>query len=270
MLDSSVPRTAERPHTVPVGERSDWPVLPAPRWADAATSRALRPRARSTRRRLLLAASRLIAEQGYKGAALTEMTETCGVSKGALYFHFATKHALAEALVVEVFASWDDIVARIEGLGLDPLRTLLVYYDAYTARLMYDTSARAALRIVQEDIGRHHAQWWSTQWEKTVEDLLVRAHDEGSLRHSVDPAWLSRHLLATTTGHFQLAEGKRNGPTMWERMNDTWAGLLPEVTTPGWLAAWRSSGWSTRPTPDPEQYRRREREGSPQESPLRA
>ena len=239
-----------------MGDRSDWPAPPSPRWADDTAAGALRPHARVTRRRLLLAASRLIDDHGYKGAALTEIAEGCGLSKGALYFHFASKHALAEALVAEVFGSWDDIVTRIEQLGLDPLGTLLVLYDAYGARLMHDISARAALRIVREDIGRHHAERWSLRWEEAVEVLLRRAGADGCLRSGVDPAWLSRHVLATCIGNFQMAEGKLGGPTLWERMNDTWAGLLPAVATPEWLAAWRSSGWSTRPPPLPDRYRR--------------
>ena len=240
-----------------MGDCSDWPAPPAPRWADAAAAGALRPQARITRRRLLLAASRLVADRGYKGASLTEIAEDCGLSKGAVYFHFASKRALAEALVAEVFASWDDIMARIERRGLDPLRTLLVLYDAYGARLMHDISARAALRIVREDVARHHAQRWTLTWEETVEALLRRASADGSLRTGIDPGWLSRHVLATAIGNFQIAEGKSDGPTLWERMDDTWAGLLPAVAAPGWLAAWRSSGWSTRPQPSPDRYRRR-------------
>ena len=242
-------------HTRLVGDRSDWPAPPRPRWIDAGTTRTLQPRARATRRALLLAASRLIDEHGYTGAALSDITEASGATKGALYFHFHSKLGLAEALLTEVFATWDDVIHRIEELDLDPLATLLVYYDAYTGRLMYDIGARAALRIVQEDIGRHHAQRWTTHWEKTVENLLLRAHDTGLLRSGIDPAWLSRHVLATTTGQFQLSEGKPGGPTMWDRMNDTWTGLLPAVATPRWLTTWHASGWDNRPEPHPEQYR---------------
>ena len=243
-------------HTGGVGDGSDWPALPSPRWSDAAAVQALQPRARTTRRELLLAASEVIARYGYSAASLRDITSTCGATKGALYFHFHSKDGLAEALVAEVFASWDDVVVRIDQLGLDPLRTLLVYYDAYTARLMHDVPARAALRVVQEDVGRHHAEWWAVQWEKRVGSLLLGAHDAGLLRTGIDPAWLSRHILATTTGQFQLSVGKPAGPTMWERMNDTWTGLLPAVATAGWLDDWYSSGWSTRPEPAAECYRR--------------
>lgn len=249
-----------------MGDGSGWPGPPCARWIDAGTGRALQPRARATRRGLLLAAARLIDEHGYTGAVLSDITEGCGATKGALYFHFHSKLGLAEALLTEVFASWDDVVRRIEELGLDPLETLLVYYDAYTARLMHDISARAALRIVQEDIGRHHALRWTARWEKTVENLLVRAHQTGLLRAGIDPAWLSRHVLATTTGQFQLAERKPGGPTMWQRMDDTWTGLLPAVATQGWLATWRASGWSNRPEPNPEQYRHRDLQTPPQPS----
>lgn len=199
-------------------------------------------------------AATVIAQHGYSGTSLREITELCGATKGAMYFHFRSKDELAEAVVIEVFAAWEDLITRIEDLNLDPLRTLMTCYDAYTGRLMYDVTARAALRIVHEEIGHHHAASWSVRWEKTVEDLLNRAADRGLLRAGIDAAWLSRLLLAAATGHFQLAEGRPAGPNMWKRMDDTWAGLLPAVATPQWVAAWRDSEWGTRPEPESQEY----------------
>lgn len=233
---------------------SSWPALPLPRWTDAGGDRKLQPRARATRQAVLVAASSVVAERGYSGTSLRDITQCCGATKGAVYFHFRSKDELAEAIVIEVFAAWEDLIARIEDLELDPLLTLMACYDAYAGRLMYDASARAALRIVQEEIGRHHAASWSARWERTVEGLLVQALDRGLISPGIDPAWLSRLLLATATGHFQLAENRPTGPNMWKRMNDVWGGLLPAVATAPWLAIWRESGWSDRPEPESHQY----------------
>src|SRR6266540_224128 len=51
-----------------------------------------------TRRALLDSAASLIAERGYAGTSLEEVTARARVTKGALYHHFRGKRALFEAV----------------------------------------------------------------------------------------------------------------------------------------------------------------------------
>ena len=237
-----------------VGIAAGWVAAPRVRWVDATARGGGRARSTVTRRRLLLAACRMIDERGYRGSGLSDILAVSGFSKGALYFHFDSKEELADALVAEVFASWDDAIGRIVALGPDPLQTLLMCYDVYAARLTYDVSARAALRVVQDGVGRHYSDTWARRWEKDSERLLVSAGSEGLLRPSIDPVWLSQHLLAVAQGHFVLSSGKPAGPSLWDRMNSTWIGLLPAVTCPQWQSDWRSSGWEDREEPRAEHF----------------
>ena len=57
----------------------------------------------STRERLLEAAARVFARQGYHGATVDDIVTEAGTSKGAFYFHFPGKEALF-FLLVESFA----------------------------------------------------------------------------------------------------------------------------------------------------------------------
>lgn len=54
-----------------------------------------------TRARLLDAAARVFAAKGYRGAAVDDVAELAGLTKGAVYAHFRTKEALYLALVRE-------------------------------------------------------------------------------------------------------------------------------------------------------------------------
>ena len=47
-----------------------------------------------TRERLLDAATRVFAAKGYRGAAVDDVAEEAGLTKGAVYAHFRTKEAL--------------------------------------------------------------------------------------------------------------------------------------------------------------------------------
>jgi AcrR family transcriptional regulator len=59
-------------------------------------------RAREETRRLLLdAAAKLIAERGYNGASVNDVLATAGLSKGAFYWHFKSKDDLLFALLDE-------------------------------------------------------------------------------------------------------------------------------------------------------------------------
>jgi AcrR family transcriptional regulator len=57
---------------------------------------------RATRGQLIQVATRLFAEHGYEGTSIEAVLTAAGVSRGALYHHFAGKEALFEAVVAAV------------------------------------------------------------------------------------------------------------------------------------------------------------------------
>jgi AcrR family transcriptional regulator len=70
-------------------------------------------RTRATRAALLAAARRLFAERGYEDVPADEIAAAAGVTRGALYHHFADKRDLFEAVFEEVEAELTDEVAQI-------------------------------------------------------------------------------------------------------------------------------------------------------------
>lgn len=87
--------------------------------------------AEATRTALLSAAELLIAERGYADVSIDEICVRAGVTKGALYHHFASKRDLFRALCDHVEDSWvDEMVEAVSGED-DPLRRLLMGCDAF-------------------------------------------------------------------------------------------------------------------------------------------
>jgi AcrR family transcriptional regulator len=60
---------------------------------------------RATREQLIEVATRLFADNGYEDTSVEDVLAAAGVSRGALYHHFAGKDALFEAVVESVEAS---------------------------------------------------------------------------------------------------------------------------------------------------------------------
>jgi AcrR family transcriptional regulator len=78
-------------------------------------TRAARDQGRGGRDELLAAALRVFAERGYRQAGVDEIAAAAGYSKGALYWHFAGKEDLLQALLEErVDAPTRELVALLE------------------------------------------------------------------------------------------------------------------------------------------------------------
>ncbi len=107
-------------------------------------------RAAQTRRALMLAAARLIDDRGMNGTGLLDISRAAGVSKGALYFHFASKDDLVTALRAE---ARDAVVALAEeylGGSVSTLAGAARFTEAMSARMREDPVLRAGLRLEWE------------------------------------------------------------------------------------------------------------------------
>jgi AcrR family transcriptional regulator len=81
----------------------------------------------TTRERLMTAAVRLVAEQGYEAASVGSIEQAAGLAprSGALYKHFKGKHDLLRAAVERDVRAVDELDAVVELLPLGDLRAEL-------------------------------------------------------------------------------------------------------------------------------------------------
>jgi AcrR family transcriptional regulator len=131
---------------------------------------------RATRGQLIDVATRLFAEQGYEGTSIEAVLAAAGVSRGALYHHFAGKEALFEAVVsaatdrvtaelTEAISGCSDPVDAVRtgavawiGLALDPVIQRIVLVDAPSVlgwdrwRTMDDGRTLGAMRAMLQAV----------------------------------------------------------------------------------------------------------------------
>jgi AcrR family transcriptional regulator len=110
---------------------------------DEGHRRTQQERRATTRAALLRAARELFAAKGYAGAGREEIVERAGVTRGAMYHHFASKEDLFRAVYEEVEVEVLEHVAVAAMAGADPLDQLRLGAQAYL-----DVAARTDVRRI--------------------------------------------------------------------------------------------------------------------------
>jgi AcrR family transcriptional regulator len=147
-------------------------------------------RGEATRRQILDAAARSFAEHGFNGNSLNDIVRDSGLTKGAFYFHFPSKEALALAVFRDRQERWigQTMAAVMEHpRAIDQLEAMLdIGCDIHEN----DDSARAISRLCQEWASQEdlapHSRSHLTTWFDITTQLIVRAQEEGDVRREVD------------------------------------------------------------------------------------
>jgi AcrR family transcriptional regulator len=105
-------------------------------------------RGQATRQQIVGEATRLFAQAGYEAASIDAVLRACGISRGALYHHFASKEALfAAVLEAEEARIAEALMASTQGLR-NPLDMLRAGCSAWLQMAASDFSVQ---RIVLTD-----------------------------------------------------------------------------------------------------------------------
>ncbi|CCH35376.1 ScbR family autoregulator-binding transcription factor [Actinosynnema sp. NPDC047251] len=195
-------------------------------------------RAQATREAILRAAAEEFDRLGYEGAPLSVILDRSGVTKGAFYFHFTSKQALASTIVQVQDDAWPVLARAWLGRGLDPLRTMVGMFDEAVVLLSRDVVLRAGVRLAADrELGYPGLASAHLRWEKVLADLLFAARDEGQLRPGVDPESAARAVTAAALGARLISTATSRCADYPERMREIWRFLLPGLTTEEWCAA---------------------------------
>ncbi len=113
-------------------------------------ARRTKEQALATRSALLDAAEQLFLQQGVSRTTLQDVALAAGVTRGAVYWHFADKGALFNAMLERVLLPLETADALFEsaGSGLAPLQGLQQHLHDVVARALQDPQARRVYSIV--------------------------------------------------------------------------------------------------------------------------
>ncbi|NYD37932.1 ScbR family autoregulator-binding transcription factor [Actinomycetospora corticicola] len=209
------------------------PQRPAPRQA----------RAVATREAILAAAAHEFAAEGYHAASLSKILDRSGVTKGALYFHFTSKEAMADAVVAVMERRFPEITEAFEGLGYDPMTTAVAIAIGIADVFAADVHVRGGMRAVGEGVlGPERFRWAYQYWDDVFLDLFGRARDAGLIRAGVDAGDLARTVVALGNGHRVVSTATTGQADLRDRAVRSWELLLGCVADAAWLERWEAAG----------------------------
>jgi AcrR family transcriptional regulator len=169
-----------------------------------------------TRTRILDAALACFLELGYEQTTIALVRERSGASNGAVFHHFPTKDALADALYLDAIASFQDglwelldrrprslraavrgvISHQVEWIEANVDRARFVYMRG---SLDWETSAGAELEQMNRRLSAAFRDWLAPLVEsgrvRPMSMLLVNAIVSGPV-HSIAQRWLSGQVSA--------------------------------------------------------------------------
>ncbi|QIJ65858.1 TetR/AcrR family transcriptional regulator [Streptomyces sp. JB150] len=186
-------------------------------------------RAVHTRRLILEAAAELFNEYGYDATTIGGIIERTRLTRGGLYFHFASKEQLARAVLDEA-AALDRVPAQ--ALKLQEWVDLALLL---AVRLPEDPLLGAAVRLSVDLRARRllGSRW--PQWVGAGESLLAEAKERGELLDHVEPPEVARLLAGAWTGIHLITETLPDGGLPQE-ISSFLELILPNVAHSGVLA----------------------------------
>ncbi|MCP8999460.1 TetR/AcrR family transcriptional regulator [Pseudarthrobacter sp. RMG13] len=190
----------------------------------------LQDRAKVTREAIIAGAAAIFEEHGYGSASLTQVSETAGVTKGALYFHFQSKDDLAKAVIEEqhrVVVSQSQAIIRG---NFRPLQTMILMCGAFGQSLVTRPIVRAGIRLTLEGTAfGHHIRGPYEDWISTMEKFAELGKTERQIRTDLDAGALANFLVASFTGVQMVSGVLTNRADVMRRIADMWTIILPGI-----------------------------------------
>jgi AcrR family transcriptional regulator len=203
------------------------PVLPCARRSEQVRQE----RSQRSRAALLEGAAELFALRGYAGTAVADVCTRTGFTKGAVYFHFPSKEALAAAVVEAADALWPPIAAAIASRGLSPLEQIVVLTADVAREFNGNVLVRAGARLhTERESLSERSQSPFVGWIATLRPLLEAAAEDGSLREGLDPDAVGRIVVSAFFGIQHMSEVLHGRADLLERVAEMWTVLLPAIT----------------------------------------
>jgi AcrR family transcriptional regulator len=158
-------------------------------------------RADTTRQQLLRAAAHQFASRAYQDVGLDDILAEAELTKGAMYFHFPSKHALALAIIEKRGAADTVTVQDLLARKLSGLETLVGFcYQLAIQDISQDESKAALLLLGSLHQTDGPQARLLSGWIETLAFVAKRAIAEGDVTEQTSPEDLGLVIVSLYLG----------------------------------------------------------------------
>lgn len=188
--------------------------------------------ARRGRERLLEAAAELMLKQGFEATTVDQILATAGLTKGAFFYHFASKDALAQAMlerwIAMDIALFDDYIGRAEKLSKDPLQQVLIMVGLIEQHFdeLGEPPGGCMITAFLYEAGAIDAETYAfaersfAYWRDHIAARLEAAKASHPPRVAFDVAAVADMLIGVIEGGYSLSKGYRDPKVMGAQLRN--------------------------------------------------
>lgn len=188
-----------------------------------------RPRGRPgyDREAVLRRAIDLFNVRGYEATSISDLASELGVSKSAIYYHFASKERILAAALDEALSGLDSVVAAAAQVGVEGTAYQRLQATVVTA-VQILAAHRPAVTLLLRVRGNSTLEQEALERRRHIDvqltTLVRRAMDEGALRSDIDSEVVSKLIFGMVNS---LSDWYRpNGSLTSESLASTVASVL--------------------------------------------
>ena len=162
-----------------------------------------------SRAKIIDTARRLFAERGFDGCNVSEIARQAGMSQGNLYWHFASKEAIFQAVLVEGFQAIGGTMAEAAtsaGSGLEKFDHFLAPVLALPRDARGDAGATRPITFLgQGGVGKFAEFGVSTEqigsdYHQTLNAIFAQGQAEGTFASNLAPNLLTTFFFSFVNG----------------------------------------------------------------------
>ena len=200
----------------------------------AAPSRRARGRgsdSAATRQLILDVAAREFSERGYAATSLSDIVAGTGMTKGALYWHFASKESVAVAVVHQMFETWPAMLGSVLSAHDDALDALVAVTYVAGEQFAQDPVTRASKRLMSELPPSAMAQLPQPYvgWQQALAKLISDGQERGQINAAVDATSVAQVIVGSFFGMQQVSQELSARRDLPGRLDGFWALVLPQL-----------------------------------------
>lgn len=190
---------------------------------------AMQDRAVRTREAILTDAARQFDVDGYGNTSISTILAASGIAKGALYYHFPSKEAVAQQLISDWNLAVDEAISDASRAARTAFDRLTAIFSSLAREIADDVTLRAGMKLTLEasiDNGAAFARWVDAVSDIVETAITAGEYVDGPIAHRL--AW---NLCSGTVGAVQAAATLREDVDVATRVQDVVSAHLGSVAS---------------------------------------